>query len=167
MGWGQALILIDILQDGPRGCPLGCPSIASGRACLRATCQRHRSRLGTQLFFFLQQSMAARSRARDGIKPFTYLEGLRGMVDCLRRVSRHSPGTPREVHYDSIIRVHAELKLLERKKKDDIFDTQDLARCQRLLSDCTCACAGIAAGVRRLASTTHNYVKCTCRHRRG
>ena len=64
MGWGQALILIDILQDGPRGCPLGCPSIASGRACLRATCQRHRSRLGTQLFFFYNKAWPlARERA--------------------------------------------------------------------------------------------------------
>jgi hypothetical protein len=83
------------------------------------------------------------------ITNFTFLEGLRGMVDALRRVSR----TERR-GAGFLTRYQAEVEGLLIKERAGTLTSDDKVRAKRMLATCATALATISSQVMRLSTTT-------------
>ena len=78
---------------------------------------------------------------------FTYVEGLEGMVEALRRVSR----TEQREGAGFLTRYSAEVAKLVQKERSGTLTREESVRAQRMVATCATALATIALEVRRLS----------------
>jgi hypothetical protein len=78
---------------------------------------------------------------------FTYVEGLEGMVEALRRVSR----TERREGAGFLTKYSVEVAKLVQKERSGTLTKEDSVRAQRMVATCATALATIASEARRLS----------------